>query len=235
MSTICYTRTCLECIFFRVRYSKAKNELLAKTSKKWAGEREIPWDGSPWLESLVVFSSQPARRSSLFCIFGPCLLPHTTDPKQTNLSQYFQVIAKLLCCELPSPIWVLNCMGPLLPARPLSSIQMCHLPPLLSNLFVSKAIHYFPISFHCRGPIQGPLKCFHQLQWDLNQAQHLCLFQASSAVSGSIFLLFFQGPFFPPLFIQQQNTLWDLLSPAWPIHAGKDIWGPARQRSWKKV
>lgn len=71
---------------FRARYSKAKNELLAKAIKKWAEGREIPWDGSPWLEPLALFASQPAGSSSLFCISGPCFLPHTTNPKQTNLS-----------------------------------------------------------------------------------------------------------------------------------------------------
>lgn len=52
------------------------------------GKREIPRGGSPWLEPQTLFSTQTAGRSSLFCISGPCLLPHTTNPKQTNLSVF---------------------------------------------------------------------------------------------------------------------------------------------------
>lgn len=84
-------------IIFSKSYSEAENELLAKTSKKWTEGREIPWDGSPWLESLTLLSSQPA--AFLFCISGPCLLLHATKNKQTNLSlRIFRSFAKLQCC-----------------------------------------------------------------------------------------------------------------------------------------
>lgn len=166
------------------------------------------WDPLGWvplagiINSAFQSASQPLfSLLHLWALFATARYKPQTNPPLS----VFRSFAKLQRCELPAPICVFNCPGPLLPARPLFSIQPCHLPPPLPNLFVSETFHYFSIPFHCRGPIQGPLKCFHRLQWALNQAQRLCLFQVSSVASRSAFLLFLQGVFPPPLLIQQCN------------------------------
>lgn len=131
-----------------------------KLSRSGQGEGKSPGMGPLGLESLALFSTQPAGCSSLFCISGPCFLPHTTNPKQTNLSLAFQVIAKLLFCELPTPIWVLNCTGPLLPARPLF-LYRCAI-----------SLHHFPICLSLKpfiiSPFHFPAEVWSKAHWNVS-------------------------------------------------------------------
>lgn len=220
--------------FFRTRYSKVKNELLAKTIKKWTGRREIPWDGSPWLQSLALFSTQPAGCSSLLHFWALFAATHYKPQVNKSLSISGQCQALVLWAANPYLSSQLHRLSS--PCQ--TTLFYTDVPsPCTTSQFVCLQSHsLFPHFISLQRLDPRPIETFPPASMGFESGP------TSLSLSGILSCLWvnipflFARPLFPfPFHSAIWNLLWDLLFPAWPTHAGKDTWGPVRQRSWKKV